>query len=113
MMRPPVGRIRVYVLLVDGARRSIAANLRDGFHQVSIDRGIFRRITNGADRILTLPYFFQLAKHHLTQQNDAAVGSCEALGGSIGDRPLSFPCHMILRLRSEEHTSELQSLAYL
>src|SRR4029078_11958722 len=71
MMRPPVGRIRVYVLLVDGARCPIVADLRDGLHQVSIDQGIFRWLSNGTHRILTLPYFFQLAKHHLAQQNDA------------------------------------------
>ena len=43
---------------IDGARRAIVADLRDGFHQVGVDKWIVRRITNDAHGILTLLHLF-------------------------------------------------------
>jgi hypothetical protein len=61
-------------LLVDGARRAIFADLRDGFHEMRIDQRIFRRIANDAQWVLALPCFLHLAKHHFAEHDDATIG---------------------------------------
>jgi hypothetical protein len=68
-------RLRRRRLLVYSAGSAILADLRDGLHQMSIDKWIILSIANNAHRILPALNFFNLAEHHCTQQDDAAIGT--------------------------------------
>src|SRR6185369_1677729 len=85
-------------LLVNSEWRAIPYALSDRFHEMSVDERIVGRIANHSHWILSLLDLFYFAKHYLPQQDNAAIRSGQSLGCAIGDRPLSFPRHMILCL---------------
>src|SRR5439155_11641671 len=57
---------------------------------------VFLRIAIDTDRVRAVLHRPDLIAQQFAEQNDAAVGLAEVLVGTIGDRPLRLPGHLVL-----------------
>src|SRR6185436_16243187 len=65
--------------------------------QISVDDRVIW-IAKDVHRFLPLLHLFDLAREHLTVQNDAAIRAGEPLARAIENRALGLPRHKILRI---------------
>src|SRR5882672_4612647 len=86
---------QVFGLLVHGAGRGY---LSDGFHQMGINHNILVGISDNSHRVEPLLNSLHLTHHDFSQHDDAAIRRGQTFPGAIGDGPLGFPRHVILRL---------------